>query len=48
MESNNILAINIPNMISITIMAVVGTLLIGLAIKGVGMAKGNSNGGAAS
>jgi hypothetical protein len=39
MESNNILAINIPNMVSITIMAVVGVLLIGLVAKGVGLAR---------
>ena len=33
MESDNILAVNVPNMITITIMAVVGGLVIGLARK---------------
>lgn len=46
MESNNILAINIPNMISITIMALVGALLLGLLAKGIGMAKANQAGAA--
>lgn len=45
MESNNILAINIPNMVSITIMAVVGFLILGLIAKGIGMAKSGGNGG---
>lgn len=45
MESNNILAINIPNMVSIVIVAVVGFLILGLAAKGVGMALNKNNGG---
>lgn len=45
MESNNILAINIPNMVSIVIMAVVGLLILGLAAKGVGMARHGGNSG---
>jgi hypothetical protein len=33
MESENILAVNIPNMVSITIMAVLGAFILGLARK---------------
>lgn len=39
MESENILAINIPNIISITIMALVGGLVLGLIGKAVGQAQ---------
>ena len=35
MESENILAINIPNIVSITIMAIVGGLVLGLAGKAI-------------
>ena len=42
MESNNILAVNVPNAITVTIMAVVGLFLIGLASKAVMAAKGGS------
>ena len=46
MEDRNILAINIPNMVSITIMALVGALILGLIAKGIGSAKGgNGNSG---
>jgi hypothetical protein len=44
MESENILAINIPNMISITIMAVIGGLLLGLVSKAVSSARANQGG----
>lgn len=39
MESENILAINIPNIISITIMAVVGGLVIGLVGRALKQAQ---------
>lgn len=39
MESENILAINIPNIISITIMAAVGGLVIGLIGKALKSAQ---------
>jgi len=42
MESENILAINVPNMISITIMAIVGGLVLGLISKAV---QGNKSAG---
>lgn len=44
MESDNILAINVPNMVTITIMAVVGGLLLGLVSKAVNSARANSQG----
>lgn len=40
MESENILAVNFPNMVTITLMAVVGGLLLSLARKGVGAMSG--------
>ncbi len=43
MESDNILAVNIPNLITITLMAVVGGFLLGLA--GKALAGARSNGG---
>jgi len=42
MESDNILAVNIPNGISILIMAVVGAFLLGIVRKAV---KGNVSSG---
>jgi hypothetical protein len=44
METENILAVNVPNMVSITIMALVGGLLIGLIGKAVQNAAANSGG----
>lgn len=41
METQNILAVNVPNMISITIMALVGGLLVGLITKAVNSSGGN-------
>lgn len=40
MESDNILAVNVPNLITITLMAVVGGLLLGLVGKAVQTARG--------
>lgn len=45
MESENILAINVPNVISITIMAVIGGLVLGLLGKAVQSAHAASVGG---
>lgn len=42
MESENILAINIPNIVSITIMAVVGGLVLGLIGKALKAAQNPS------
>ena len=33
METQNIIAVNVPNMISITLMAIVGALILGAAKK---------------
>lgn len=43
MESDNILAINVPNIISITVMGLVGAVVLGLALKAAGQAKQNAN-----
>jgi hypothetical protein len=43
MESENILAVNVPNLITITIMAALGAFLLGLIYKGAHSAM--SNGG---
>lgn len=43
METENIIAVNVPNMISITIMALVGGFLIGLIYKAVNGAAGNGS-----
>jgi len=40
MESTNILAINVPNMVSITLMALVGGLIFGVIAKAVKSAAG--------
>ena len=40
METQNIIAVNIPNMISITLMAVVGALILGALRKGYASATG--------
>lgn len=42
MESENILAVNVPNMVTITLMAIVGMLVIGLVGKAVGQAASRS------
>jgi hypothetical protein len=42
-ENDNIIAINIPNIVSILIMAVVGGFLIGLASKALRQARGGSS-----
>jgi hypothetical protein len=44
MEADNIVAINIPNIVSITLMAVVGGLILGLIGKAVKGANANSAG----
>jgi len=41
-ESDNILAVNVPNLITITIMALLGGFILGLIRKGVMQAQGNS------
>jgi len=39
MESDNILAVNVPNLITITIMAVLGAFLLGLIKKAMTQAQ---------
>lgn len=42
MEADNILAVNIPNLITITIMAVLGGFILGMVRKGVLNAMGKN------
>lgn len=42
MESDNILAVNVPNMITITLMAIVGGFLLGLIGRAVKSAQAKS------
>jgi len=44
-EADNILAVNIPNLITITIMAVLGGFILGMIAKGVKSAMPNLGGG---
>jgi len=41
LETQNIIAVNVPNMISITLMAVIGALILGALKKAYSSASGN-------
>jgi hypothetical protein len=42
LENDNIIAVNVPNFVSITIMAVIGALILGMIAKAYRKSQGQS------